>query len=144
MSDRIVGGVLCLVSVWYVWAAAGYGATFGDPLGPSAFPQIVGVPAIIFSLSLVLRPDPDPAWPRGAPLARHAAAVGAMVAYALLLETLGFVLATFCTVLVLGWLLGAGPRRAVVSAAVMAPALFLLFDQLLGLPLQLLPGFLDA
>ena len=141
MSDRIVGIVMLAVAGWYVWTAGSYGARFGDPLGPSAFPRMVGIPAILFSLTLIVWPDPEPAWARGRPLLRQAAALATMIAYALTLEWLGFLLATFLAVLALGWLLRAPPLKAAASAAVMSPALFAIFDGLLGLPLQALPDF---
>lgn len=139
MSDRIAGALLLVISLWYVATASSYGTSYGDPLGPSAFPRIVGVPAILFSLSLLVWPDPDPAWERGRPLLRQAAAVATLIGYALLLERLGFVLATFLAVAALGLLMRAPPARAALSALVMSPVLFVIFDRLLGLPLPLLP-----
>lgn len=141
MSDRIVGLLLLAVAVWYVASAGSYGTNFGDPLGPSAFPRVVGIPAILFSLTLIAWPDPDPAWARGGPLLRQGTAIATMIAYALTLERLGFLLATFLAVLALSWLLRAPPLKAAASAAVMSPGLFLIFDGLLGLPLQALPDF---
>lgn len=142
MSDRIVGVLLLAVSLWYVATAGSFGTAYGDPLGPSAFPRMVGVPAVLFSFTLILWPDPEPDWARGAPLLRQGAALGTMIGYALSLEPFGFILATFLAVLALGWLLRATPVRAALSAAVMSPALFLLFDGLLGLPLPALPAFM--
>ena len=58
------------------------------------------------------------------------------MAYAWLLEPLGFVVSTFLAVGVLGWLLGArllaGRRRGRRRSRVV---LFVVFDTLLGLPL---------
>lgn len=141
MSDRIVGGVLLAVSLWYVAVSGSFGTTFGDPLGPSAFPRMVGIPAILLSIAILVWPDPDPAWARGEALLRQAAALATMIAYALTLEWLGFLVATFLAVLALGWLLRARPLKAAVSAAAMSPGLFLIFDGLLGLPLRALPDF---
>lgn len=142
MSDRITGGLLLLLSVWYVAAAGRFGTAFGDPLGPSAFPRMVGAPAILFSLTLLIWPDPDPAWARGAPLLRQAAAVATLIGYAFLLVPLGFILATFAAVAVLGILMRATAPKAILSAAIMSPLLFVLFDRLLDLPLPPLPAFL--
>ena len=141
MSDRIVGGLLLAVALLYVWMAGSYETRFGDPLGPSAFPRMIGIPATLFSLAILVWPDPNPAWARGGALLRQTAALATMIAYALTLERLGFLLATFLAVLALSWLLRARPVMAAVSAAAMSPALFLVFDGLLGLPLQALPDF---
>ena len=53
----------------------------------------------------------------------------------LLLEPLGFILATLLDVAVLGWLLGAKLWQSAAAGLGIALVLFLLFNNLLGLPL---------
>lgn len=141
MTDRIVGLVLLALSIWYGTTAGGYEASFGDPLGPAAFPIMLSVPAAVLSLALILRPDAEPAWPTGWPLLRQAACLSLLLAYAGLLEVLGFPLATFLAVALMGRLLRTSWPKAALSGAIMSALLFLAFDRVLDLPLPLLPAF---
>lgn len=143
MTDRIVGLVLLAAAIWYGLTAGTYEASFGDPLGPAAFPVMLSVPVAVLSLFLLLRPDANPDWPRGAALMRQLAAICILVSYALLLERLGFLLITFVAVALLGRLLGSQWHKSAVSGAVVSLVLFLTFDRVLGLPLPALPEFMS-
>lgn len=143
MSDRIAGIVMLIVSIAFGITASSYEASFGDPLGPAALPVMLSIPAGLLSLALILRPDPDPAWVTGAPLIRQIATVALLVAYALLLEPLGFLLSTFIAVTLLGRILLSGWAKSALSGAVMSLILFVTFDTLLGLPLRALPDALS-
>ena len=68
-------------------------------------------------------------------------ALVALVAYAYLLEPLGFLVSTFLAVAAVGPLLGARPWQAGAAGGAIAVVLFVLFDTLLGLPLP--AGVLD-
>jgi putative tricarboxylic transport membrane protein len=107
----------------------------GDPLGPAVFPIVLAIPLGLLSLYLVVRPGPEADWPRGRALLKQVLALVAFVAYAYLLEPLGFLVSTFLAVVALGCLLGARLRQAAVAGAGIAVVLFVLFDSLLGLPL---------
>ncbi len=143
MADRILGLLILVLTIFYGWTAGSYEASFGDPLGPAAFPQMLAVPAALLSLFLVLRPDPDPAWATGLPAIRQIATVGVLIAYAFLLEDLGFVVATALGASAMGRLLGASWQKSVISGVAMAVGLFVVFDTLLGLPLPLYPRFMS-
>jgi putative tricarboxylic transport membrane protein len=135
VSDRLTGLALLALAVAYGVTASGYRAMIGDPLGPAVFPVALAIPLGLLSLYLIVRPDPEPDWPRGRALGKQALALVAFVAYAYLLEPLGFVVSTFLAVVVLGWLLGARIWQAVAAGAAIAVVLFVAFDTLLGLPL---------
>jgi len=143
MTDRIVGLVLLAFSIWYGVTARTYEASFGDPLGPAALPMMLSVPAGLLSLALILRPDPEPQWATGRPLLRQLAAVAVLIGYAMLLDTLGFILATALGVMLLGRLLQSTWMKSALSGLVTSVVLFVAFDMLLGLPLPLLPAFLS-
>lgn len=143
MSDRIAGLIFLALSIWYGLTAGNYEASFGDPLGPAAFPQMLSVPAALFSLYMIFRPDPDPEWVVGTPAVRQFATLAVLIAYAFLLEDLGFVLATALGVALLGRLLGSGWGKSTVSGVVMSVSLFVVFDSLLGLPLPLYPAIMS-
>ena len=135
MSDRLAGLVLLALAVAYGVTASGYQAMIGDPLGPAVFPVVLAIPLGLLSLYLVVRPGPEADWPRGRALLKQVLALVAFVAYAYLLEPLGFLVSTFLAVVALGCLLGARLRQAAVAGAGIAVVLFVLFDSLLGLPL---------
>ncbi|MCC5781252.1 tripartite tricarboxylate transporter TctB family protein [Nitratireductor kimnyeongensis] len=143
MTDRIVGLFLLAISIWYGVTAGDYEASFGDPLGPAAFPIMLSVPAAILSLTMIIRPDEEPAWVTGKPLLLQVGAVSLLLAYAGFLEVLGFPLATFIAVALLGRILRSSWPKSIASAAIMSAFLFLAFDKLLGLPLPLLPEFVS-
>lgn len=135
MSDRIAGTLLLALAVWYGLTADQYKAGFSDPLGPAAFPQLLSVPLGLLSLYLIVKPDAEPDWVGGWALARQAAAVVTLVAYALALEPIGFIVATLVAVTLLARLLGANWRQGAGVGVGLAVTLFLAFDFVLGLPL---------
>jgi putative tricarboxylic transport membrane protein len=135
VSDRLTGLVLLALAVAYGVTAGGYQAMIGDPLGPAIFPIVLAVPLGLLSVYLILRPDPGADWPRGRTLLKQAIALVAFVAYAYLLEPLGFVVSTLLAVVALGWLLGARLRDAGLAGLGISVVLFVLFNNLLHLPL---------
>lgn len=140
MSDRLTGLLIAAIAIWYGWTATGFEEGFGDPVGPSAFPELLAVPMGVFALFLVVRPDTEPVWPHGRPLLRQLGMVAVLIAYPLLLEPLGFPLATALGAIVMSLLLGGPKRGSAISAVAIALGLFVTFDQLLGLHLPMLPG----
>ncbi|QFT62057.1 tripartite tricarboxylate transporter TctB family protein [Roseivivax sp. THAF30] len=143
MTVRLAGVAIFVIAALYTWYGREYTASFGDVLGPSVFPLIVGIPAMILSASLVVFPTGAVHWPGPSHMLRQAAALAILLAYALLLRDLGFPLATFGLILGIGILLGGAPLRALILAALLAPALWALFDQVLGLPLAVLGRWFD-
>ncbi|WP_299792438.1 tripartite tricarboxylate transporter TctB family protein [uncultured Marivita sp.] len=138
MSTRIMGVVIFVVAALYTWQAGDYVITFGDVLGPSVFPVIVGIPMMILSASLVVFPTGQAEWPAPQRMWRQAAALAVLVGYTILLQPLGFPLATFALIALIGIILGGAAWKATLLGALMAPALWALFDQVLGLPLDFL------
>ena len=143
VSDRLTGLVLLALAVAYGVTASGYQAIIGDPLGPAVFPIVLAIPLGLLSLYLIVRPDLEPGWARGRALLKQGLALAAFVAYAYLLEPLGFIVTTLLAVVALGCLLGARLRDAGLAGLAIAVVLFVLFDVLLDLPLPLgVLGFL--
>jgi putative tricarboxylic transport membrane protein len=138
VTDRLAGICFFLLASGYVWLSAGYTTGFGDPLGPAIFPRVIGIPAILLGLSLIIWPRHNAIWAGPVGLLRQAAALGLLLGYALLLEPVGFVPSTFAAVLGLGLLMGAPPVRGLLTAGIAAPGLYLLFDRLMGLPLPMI------
>jgi putative tricarboxylic transport membrane protein len=133
-----MGVVIFVIAALYTRQAGTYAVTFGDVLGPTVFPIIVGIPMMILSASLVVFPTGQVDWPAPQRMWRQAAALAVLVGYTMTLEPLGFPLSTFALIALIGIILGGAPWKAVVLGALMAPALWALFDQVLGLPLDFL------
>lgn len=136
MSDRIFGGVGLLLAAFFIWGATQIELSFiSDPVGPRTFPMIIGTILGLASLVIVLRPDAEPDWPRLGRVAEIAGAVAVMVAYALLLPDLGFVIATALASAILTWRLGTKPLWAVVAGVLTSLGIYTVFHLILGLSL---------
>ena len=136
MSDRVFGGVCILLAAFFIWQATQIETGFiVDPLGPSAFPIIIGVVLALGGLYPIIRPDPSPAWPAAGRLLDIVFAVAVMIAYALVLPRIGFVLATAVAASLLGWRLGSGPVSAVLGGIAIAVGIYVIFHLVLGLSL---------
>lgn len=141
MSDRLTGLLIAALAIWYGWTANNFEEGFGDPVGPSAFPKLLAVPMGLFALYLVVRPDPEPDWPHGGPMRRQFGMLAALIVYPLVLEPLGFPLATALAIFVMATLLRGTRKAAAISAVAISLGLFVTFDQILGLHLPMLPSF---
>jgi putative tricarboxylic transport membrane protein len=114
----------------------------GQP-GPALFPGIVGGLLVLFGLVLVVRavlarggPAADPgAGVTARGWLRALAVLGLVVAYMLLAETLGFLLTMGVLLFLLMWTLGARPLIAVLAAAVTTGFIFVVFEEVLLVPL---------
>ena len=144
LGDRILGLGLLVLAVAYGWVAQQWPEPFGgaEGVGPETFPTILSVVLVAGSLYLMVRPDPDTRWPVGKSLLELVIALVVLVVYALLLEPLGFVIATTFAVGTLSWRMGARPGRAFVTGLVSAVVVFVLFSY--GLQLSLPTGLLEV
>lgn len=136
MSDRAFGLVCVALAGFFIWQATQIQTSFiVDPLGPSAFPIIIGVTLGLAGLYPILRPDAPPQWPQRRRMLEILFAVAVMVAYALLLPQIGFVAATTLTAAALSWRLGATPWRAGCAGIAIAVGVYVIFHLILGLSL---------
>ncbi|XOB98567.1 tripartite tricarboxylate transporter TctB family protein [Deinococcota bacterium DY0809b] len=137
-SDRIAGVLLLLLSVGYGLEATRLQADFlADPLGPRAFPLLLAVSLGAFSLYLIVRPDPDPAWPPAHVLGGQLGMLLSFVVYSYALAPLGFLLATTLVMAWLSRLFGASWRTGLLGGLGLAAALYVIFVFGLGIPLPL-------
>lgn len=141
MSIRLAGVAIFLIAALYAWTAQDYTASFGDVLGPSVFPVMVGIPAMLLALSLVVFPGGTVSWPAPSRLLRQGLAIASLVAYSVLLEPLGFPLATAALVSVIAIVMDGPVIKSTIIGVVGALSLWVLFDQLLGLPIDFLGTF---
>ena len=136
MSDRLFGVVCLALAAFLIWRSTLIETSFiVDPLGPKAFPIIIGGVLGLAGLYPLLRPDPEPAWPGVRGFVEIAVAILVMVAYALLLPEVGFVLATAVAASLLAWRLGSGPIQALVAGVSISIGIYVIFHLVLGLSL---------
>lgn len=140
ISDRIFGLVVLMVALAYIASATQIQTSFlADPVGPKAFPILVGAVAAISGLILVLRPDPDPDWPVLRTFGALLVAAVVMIGYAYTLKPLGFLLPTAVTAAILSYQISPRAGPAVISGVGLSLGLFVLFKYVLGLGLVPLP-----
>lgn len=135
-GDRATGAALTLLGV----AAAAEASTFDvafmtDPVGPKALPYLVAAMLVAAGLAAMARPRETGAAPGHPALLRLAAAVLALVAYALALPFVGFFTSTTLVVGGLALLYRGPPVASLAAAALLSGALWLLFVRALALPL---------
>ena len=141
LSDRLAGIVLLVLAVWYWITAGDYTVAFSDPAGPSLFPRVIAVPLGLLALFPILKPDPDPEWFHWPQALGQAGTVATLLIYPLMLEPLGFPLATTIGTTVLSRILGGSWLQAVVCGLVVGFGLYVLFNFGFGLPLPAGPIF---
>ncbi|MCD1647796.1 tripartite tricarboxylate transporter TctB family protein [Marinobacter adhaerens] len=143
-GDRILGLGLLVLAVAYGWAAQQWPEPFGgaETVGPETFPTMLAVVLVAGSLYLMIKPDPDAQWPVGKSAVELLISLVVLVVYTLLLEPLGFVIATTLAVGALSWRMGAAPRPAFLTGLLSAVVVFVLFNY--GLSLSLPAGLLEV
>lgn len=136
MSDRIFGAVGLLLALIFAWQASVIEESFlSDVVGPKAFPYIIAALLGLSSLFFLLRPDPEPAWPRWGRLAEIGLAVLVMLAYTEALPLAGFVVATVFCAGYIAWRLGSRPLEAALTGLGTSVGIYVVFHLILGLSL---------
>ncbi|MCB1454011.1 MAG: tripartite tricarboxylate transporter TctB family protein [Rhizobiaceae bacterium] len=136
MSDRILGACALLLGIFYIWQATLIEESFlSDPVGPKAFPIIIGAVVVLSSAYFIWRPDTEPEWPGIGRLAEIGFAVAVMVGYTIALPEAGFVISTAVAAAFLAWRLGAHAIAAVIAGIVTSVGIYVVFHLVLGLSL---------
>jgi putative tricarboxylic transport membrane protein len=148
MYVRLFAAVWLLVCAFLAVVAWGFQAPFSyDPVGPRAYPLLLLILMAASAMWLLCKPSGEPTLPISWALARKVAlCIGALLAYALLFEPLGFILSTAMIGFGLGLLFGGRVLLSAVSGVLMGVLLYGLFDYLLDvpLPLGLFAAFLES
>jgi len=140
ISDRIFGLVVLMVSLAFIASATQVQTSFlSDPVGPKAFPMLVGAIAGICGLVMMIRPDPDPQWAKGRTLLALFVAIAVLVAYAYALKPFGFIIPTAIAAAVLSFQISPRFVPAALSGIGLSVVLFLLFKYALDLGLVAFP-----
>jgi len=144
-SDRVFGLVATLLALAYIAAARDIQTSFlSDPVGPKAFPMIIGSVGALSAMFMVFRPDPEPQWPGLRTVAALALAVLVLVGYAYTLKPMGFLLPTAVVAAILSYQISPRIKHAALTGTGLSLGLFLIFRFALGLGLVAFPKWLVA
>ena len=136
MSDRIFGGIGLVIAILFAWQASVIQESFlTDTVGPKVFPYIIAAVMGVSSVYFLLKPDPEPHWPRAGRLAEIGLAVLVLAAYAELLPVAGFVTATAIAAAYLTWRLGSRPVESLIIGIGTSVGIYIIFHLVLGLSL---------
>lgn len=136
MSDRIFGGFGLLFAGLVVWATSRIEESFiQDPLGPKAFPLVIAVLVAVSSVVMLAKPDQGSSWPSLKKWLEMTITVGVMVAYAIVLPELGFVLASAVLAAFMVQRLGGTLTQSIFGGFAMSIGIFVVFGYGLGLSL---------
>jgi putative tricarboxylic transport membrane protein len=132
--------LLCAVLAVLAW---GFQAPFAyDPVGPRAYPLLLLSLMAAGSLWLIYKPGVMEQHLNLQSVKRALLCILALLAYALLFETLGFVISTALGTFALGLLFTGRLLPCAISGVLMGVVLYSLFDLLLDVPLPL--GLFEA
>lgn len=136
MADRILGLVCLILAAGMGWLGRGYVAPISyEPVGPAAFPLLLAGLMAVLGGWLAVRPQPqvdgaEPAEPLWGPASIRVLTLAAvMLAYAVLFQWLGFVIATALMTLPFGRVFGGTWRQCAVAGVALGVSFFLLFDR---------------
>lgn len=141
ISDRIFGLLVMALALAYMAGALNIKrGLMSDPLGPTAFPLLVGAVAFLCGAAIAARPDPEPEWPHPATLFHLALAAVVMVAYAYALIPFGFLIPTALAAGVVSFQITPRWRQAAMAGVGLSVGLLAIFRFILGLGLKPWPG----
>jgi putative tricarboxylic transport membrane protein len=137
-AERIGAIFVVILGVAYLWGVFSMeDVSIGDPLGPRAFPALLGAVMVALGSSLVVKPDRE----SGSIAAKRALLnvgilAGLLAGYGYSIPWLGYPVATFLFLFLTSRLLGERSwwLGVAVSAAV-SGGVFLLFTRVLDIPL---------
>jgi putative tricarboxylic transport membrane protein len=143
-SDRIFGLVATILALAFIASATQIETSFlSDPVGPKAFPILVGVVGAFCGMYMVFKPDPEPTWPVARTFGALAIAVIVLISYAYALKPLGFLMPTAIAAGLLSYQISPRLRLAALAGVGLSIGLFILFKFALGLGLVPFPkGFI--
>lgn len=140
ISDRIFGLVVLMVALAYIASATQIQTSFmTDPVGPKTFPIMIGAVAAICGLVMMIKPDPDPTWPKGGTILSLLVAIVVLVAYAYSLKPFGFIIPTAITAAVLSFQISSRLIPSLLAGGGLSVGLFVLFKFALDLGLVAFP-----
>ncbi|MEO6659487.1 MAG: tripartite tricarboxylate transporter TctB family protein [Burkholderiaceae bacterium] len=144
-SDRVLGAVCMAAALAMAWAAKDYAAMISyEPVGPRAFPLLLATMIGVCGAWLLVKPSTHSAAVVTGRLVPLLYCMAAILLYALLFQTLGFIIGTALLAIPVGLAFGGNWRQSLAGGVGLGLGLYLLFDKLLDvvLPTGLLSFFL--
>lgn len=139
-ADRIFGAVMIVLALGYILSAMNIQTSFlSDPVGPRIFPYMIAGVVILCSLVMILRPDPDAHWPGPAMLLKIGGALAVLIAYALVIRQMGFIIPTAIASGLLAYMIAPRALPAALAGLGLGIGLYVVFRMILGLGLVALP-----
>jgi putative tricarboxylic transport membrane protein len=144
LIDRIIGAAALLLAAVYLYATAQIPTLeIGDPLGPKAFPRLLGIALIAAAILLFVETlKKDAAAEEKAPREslRHLWMIGCVTGWTALyfgvFDVAGYLLATTIYLLVLTGVFNRGKRLAnILTSVLFALGSYILFVEILGVSL---------
>lgn len=139
LGSRIGGAIICAVGLAYLIAALAVPrASVGDPLGPTAFPVVLGGMMLLLGFSFLIAPEKDQAseglkWNLSVVLL-----AGLLGVYGYSLPYVGYPLGTFLFICITARLMGERSWAQGISlSAGLSAGIYLLFTRVLDVPLPL-------
>ena len=140
MSDRLFGFTTSILALAFFASAYQLESPFfADPVGPKTFPYLIASIAFISGAVIILFPDNNPKWPNFATLLKLLFAVIILVAYALTLKPMGFLVPTAIAASILSFQINPKIWTSAITGALLSISLFIIFKYFLGLGLFPLP-----
>ena len=134
--DRTFGAVLIALAIGYIASAAGLHVPFQyEPLGPRAFPIMLGSVLALCGAWLIWKPDAIRWFDDRAAALRVLAGAAIFCGYAAIFEPIGFIASTAVMVFAMSRLFGLGAGRAAIYAVALALLGYFGVGELLGLNL---------
>jgi putative tricarboxylic transport membrane protein len=144
LRDRIIGGLTILLAAVYLYATAQIPTLeIGDPLGPKAFPILLGIALILAAILLLvetLKPGDTAGIETGPVDRRHLWLIGGVTLWTALyfwvFDRAGYLVSTVIYLLVLTAVFNAGKWLAnVLTSVLFAVGSYVLFVKILGVTL---------
>ena len=130
LNDRVLGVLAIAFGAFLFWYGLDLEAPFSyEPIGPRAFPMLVATVITLCGIYLAAK--------GGNPVASHGAGANVRIAlmvvfvaaYALLFQSLGFILATALVTAAIGRLFGGDWLKVTLAGVGVGVGFFLLFDR---------------
>ncbi|MDO9434839.1 tripartite tricarboxylate transporter TctB family protein [Hydrogenophaga sp.] len=132
MSDRVLGAVSVVTAAAMAWATRDYVAPYSyEPLGPRAFPLLLAICMGLGGLWLLFRPTAGGEAFRQVPWKGTLCCCGAILVYAALFQSLGFILATVLMSFPVGMAFGGTWKQSLLAGIGIGVGFHFLFDKLL-------------